>query len=141
MWDEQCAGEAANDCADACTECAANDCCQVHEPGGCTRSACEDCVCETDGPCCSGGVWDQQCSNEAATTCADACACTVTAPCAGDCDNDGQVTVNNLITAVNIALGNASLDTCTAIDTDGSGDVTVNELIQAVNAALNGCPA
>jgi len=61
--------------------------------------------------------------------------------CAGDCGGDGEVTVNELILGVNIALGNASLDECASFDTDGSGDVTVNELIAAVNSALNSCPA
>jgi hypothetical protein len=51
------------------------------------------------------------------------------------------VTVNNLITAVNIALGALPISDCAAIDADSDGDVTVSELIQAVNAALTGCPA
>ena len=63
-----------------------------------------------------------------------------TAPvCTGDCDGSGDVTVNELITMVNIALGNAALSACTAGDADGSGDITINEIIAAVNNALNGC--
>jgi len=61
------------------------------------------------------------------------------ATCAGDCGGDGEVTVNELVLGVNIALGNQSLDQCSSFDTDGSGDVTVNELIAAVNSALNSC--
>jgi hypothetical protein len=60
--------------------------------------------------------------------------------CVGDCDGSGDVTVNELIIMVNIALGNAPLSACTAGDADHSGDITVNEIIAAVNNALNGCP-
>ena len=59
--------------------------------------------------------------------------------CAGDCNGDGMVPVNELITGVNIALGNAAVDACPAFDRDGNGQVAVNELIAAVNAALSGC--
>jgi hypothetical protein len=62
------------------------------------------------------------------------------APCVGDCDGDGQVTVNELITMVNILLGNTPLSACMAGDADGSGDITINEIIAAVNNALDGCP-
>jgi hypothetical protein len=61
--------------------------------------------------------------------------------CVGDCDGSVDVTVNELITMVNIALGNAPLSTCTAGDVDGSGDITVNEIIAAVGFALTSCPA
>src|SRR5262249_10538905 len=61
------------------------------------------------------------------------------AGCPGDCGNDGEVTVNELVLGVNIALDNAPLDQCQAFDTDGSGDVTINEIIAAVSSALNGC--
>lgn len=61
--------------------------------------------------------------------------------CAGDCDGNGQVSINELIRGVNIALGSAALDDCAVFDVDGNGQVAVNELIAAVNAALAGCPA
>jgi len=61
--------------------------------------------------------------------------------CTGDCDSSSAVTVNELVTLVNIALGNTPLSTCTAGDADGSGDITINEVIAATNNALNGCPA
>ena len=63
------------------------------------------------------------------------------AGCVGDCSGDGQVLVNELITGVNIALGNQPVSTCPAFDADHSGMVEINELIAAVNNALNGCPA
>lgn len=61
------------------------------------------------------------------------------AQCVGDCNTDGEVTINELILGVNIALGSAPLTDCAVFDADASGDVTVNELIAAVNNALNGC--
>ena len=63
------------------------------------------------------------------------------ADCAGDCNGDGQVSINELIQGVNIALGNAAASTCVAFDRDDNGQVTVNELIAGVNSALGGCPA
>jgi hypothetical protein len=62
-------------------------------------------------------------------------------PCVGDCNGDHQVTVNELIQMVNIALGNAPLSACPVGDADGSGDITVNEIIRAVGYALTNCPA
>lgn len=62
-------------------------------------------------------------------------------PCFGDCNGNGEVTVDELITGVNIALGAAPLGSCPRFDTDGNGMVTVDELVAAVNAALNGCIA
>ena len=61
--------------------------------------------------------------------------------CVGDCKGDGQVTVNELIAMVNIALGTAPLSTCTAGDANGDGEITINEIIAGVNNALNGCSA
>jgi cysteine-rich repeat protein len=63
------------------------------------------------------------------------------AACTGDCNGDGDVTVNELIAMVNIALGNADLSTCAVGDANGSGDLTINEIIAGVNNALNGCTA
>jgi len=61
------------------------------------------------------------------------------AACPGDCGGDGEVTVNELVLGVNIALGATAIEQCPSFDGDGSNDVTINELIAAVNAALNGC--
>jgi len=59
--------------------------------------------------------------------------------CTGDCNQDGTVAIDELIKAVNIALGGAALDVCTAADRNGNGTVTIDELLAAVNAALGGC--
>jgi hypothetical protein len=64
----------------------------------------------------------------------------VVAACAGDCSADGEVTVDELVLGVNIALGNTALSQCRSFDSSGDGEVTVDELIGAVNSALTGCP-
>ena len=62
------------------------------------------------------------------------------AACPGDCDASGSVTVNELITLVNIALGDTALTSCPAGDADGDGRMAVNELVAAVVHVLDGCP-
>lgn len=61
------------------------------------------------------------------------------AACSGDCGSDGEVTVDELIVAVNIALGVAPASRCVSVDTSGDGEVTVDEVIAAVSQALVGC--
>jgi len=67
---------------------------------------------------------------------------TVTAgvPCAGDCDGSGEVTIGELITLVNIALGSRPVSACPAGDVNSDGTIAINEIIAAVGNALNGCP-
>jgi hypothetical protein len=60
--------------------------------------------------------------------------------CGGDCNCDFLVTVDEIITGVNIALGSAGVAVCPELDRDGSGTVTVDEIVTALNNALNGCP-
>jgi hypothetical protein len=60
--------------------------------------------------------------------------------CAGDCDGSGRVTVDDLILAVNIALGQQLLGRCRSLDADHDGVIAINELIRAVAYALDGCP-
>ena len=59
--------------------------------------------------------------------------------CAGDCGGDGAVTIDDLVRAVRIALGESPVDQCAAADRDGNGTVSIDDLIAAVNAALSGC--
>ena len=59
--------------------------------------------------------------------------------CPGDCAGDGVVTISDLVLAVNVALGSATVSECPAADRNGNGQVEINELIAAVNAALGGC--
>ncbi len=58
--------------------------------------------------------------------------------CVGDCNNDGAVTIDELITLVNIALGTAQPSACPHGIPSGA-EVDVALIIQAVNAALIGC--
>jgi hypothetical protein len=62
-------------------------------------------------------------------------------PGAGDCDGSGSVTVDEIITLVQVALGNKHVSDCTnglpAYATDADVDVTL--IIQAVDSALNTC--
>jgi outer membrane protein assembly factor BamB len=59
--------------------------------------------------------------------------------CAGDCNGDGTVTIDELLRAVRIALNDASVDTCDAADNNLDGKVTVDDLVLAVGKALQGC--
>lgn len=59
--------------------------------------------------------------------------------CAGDCDSDGQVTVDELLRGVSIVLGQLPPANCPAFDAGGDGAVTVDEIVLAVNNALGGC--
>ena len=59
--------------------------------------------------------------------------------CLGDCNGDGEVSVDEIITAVNIALGTRPVDDCRAADGNLDQQVTVEEIVTAVNNALVGC--
>jgi hypothetical protein len=60
-------------------------------------------------------------------------------PCSGDCDGNGQVTVDELLRGIGIVLGQGEAAGCTAFDVSGDGVVTVDEIVLAVNVALHGC--
>ena len=60
--------------------------------------------------------------------------------CVGDCGDDGQVTISDLIRGVNITLGLLPVSNCPAF-ANMQGMVTIAELIRGVNNTLNGCPA
>ncbi len=64
---------------------------------------------------------------------------TPTLICAGDCNHDGVVTVDELLIGIEIALGDAQLDACPPFDLNRDGSVTIDEILSAVEAALNGC--
>jgi hypothetical protein len=59
--------------------------------------------------------------------------------CVGDCALDGQVTVDEVVTGVSIALGQRPMGDCIKMDRNGDGQVTVDEIVVSINAALNGC--
>jgi Ca2+-binding EF-hand superfamily protein len=60
--------------------------------------------------------------------------------CTADCNADGTVAINELLRAVNIALGEAPLASCERADRDENGDVGINELINGVSKGLMACP-
>jgi hypothetical protein len=62
---------------------------------------------------------------DSSTATATASATSTVVACAGDCDGSDQVTINELVTAVNAALGNAML--------------SADNRFLAVNRALAGC--
>lgn len=61
--------------------------------------------------------------------------------CEGDCASDGEVTVDDVVKLIQIALGNVALTACEPGDSNGDQQVTVEEIVRAVNNALAGCPA
>ena len=62
-------------------------------------------------------------------------------PCAGDCNANHEVSIDELVLGVAVALGNEPVDRCLLLDRDGSRMVEINELVAAVAHALNGCAA
>lgn len=60
--------------------------------------------------------------------------------CVGDCHANGQVTIDELVTLVRIAIGSTSMSACDIGDVNHDGQITVNEIVTAVNLALEGCP-
>lgn len=63
------------------------------------------------------------------------------ADCAGNCDGDAAVTVDELLRAVAIALERRPVTDCAAADRDADRRVTADELVGAVRVALDGCDA
>ena len=109
-------------------------------------------------PTCPSGIdpFPPKCSVGQVLTCNDApcgggCSCatrtTVPTPsagaCVGDCNGDGVVAINELITGVNIELGTAPLNTCPAFAFDCGQPLAVLPgiccAIDAVNNSLEGC--
>lgn len=54
----------------------------------------------------------------------------------GDCNDDAEVTVDEVVVGIAIALQRLELDDCEAIDFDGNGVVTIDELVRAVAGTL-----
>ncbi|GIW45938.1 MAG: hypothetical protein KatS3mg077_3220 [Candidatus Binatia bacterium] len=60
-------------------------------------------------------------------------------PCFADCNADGSVSIDEIVHAVNVALGTMNPLRCLAADQTGDGAVTVDELVRAVGDLLSGC--
>src|SRR5262245_53598163 len=59
--------------------------------------------------------------------------------CVGDCDGDGTVTIDEILTMVNVALDALPSTACEAGDANHDSLITVDEVLAAVNNALTGC--
>jgi hypothetical protein len=60
-------------------------------------------------------------------------------PCRGDCDGNGEVTIDELVMARLILLEMLPASSCPAADADRDGTVTVDEIVSGVQQALQGC--
>ena len=60
-------------------------------------------------------------------------------PCPGDCNDDGHVTIDELVTGVDIVLGSAATDRCALLDVNEDQRGAIDELITAVRNAIEGC--
>src|SRR5262249_1447752 len=61
-------------------------------------------------------------------------------PCVCDCNQSQNVSIDELVRCVGIALGRFPIESCPAIDPNHQGVVTINALVAAVNNFLYGCP-
>jgi hypothetical protein len=59
--------------------------------------------------------------------------------CVGDCDRNGCITINELITGVSIALGRKPIEDCLPFNPNWDERVAINELVQGVDNALHAC--
>jgi hypothetical protein len=59
--------------------------------------------------------------------------------CPGDCDGNGRVTVDELVVAVNIALGLEDFEVCANLDQDEDEAVSITELVSAARNGIEGC--
>jgi hypothetical protein len=60
-------------------------------------------------------------------------------PCFGDCNTDGRVSIDELVLAVDIALGLLPVDQCEELDQEGDDEITIDEVVFAVVSAVFGC--
>lgn len=61
--------------------------------------------------------------------------------CVGDCDSNGAVSIAELVTGVNIALANETLERCPGFNANHDGALQINELLRAVLSSVQGCRA
>jgi hypothetical protein len=90
----------------------------------------QTCVPVTGQPPCSAGSTSQVVISDGAIDVQGGCRCI------GDCSGDGEVTIEELLVMVNIALEIQQVTACPCGDADSSGGIDVGEIIQAVNFAL-----
>lgn len=59
--------------------------------------------------------------------------------CPGDCNNDRAVTIDELVTGVNVALERVDSCVCVRSDVDHDGTVSISEIVTAVDMLLREC--
>jgi hypothetical protein len=62
------------------------------------------------------------------------------AVCGGGCSAGDEVTVEEIVLGIGIALGTGSAASCNAIDSNKNSRVTIHEILTAVNNVFSGCP-
>jgi N-acetylneuraminic acid mutarotase len=60
--------------------------------------------------------------------------------CAGDCDGNRRVVIDELLTGIGIVFGQRELEECEAFDKDQDLQVGIEELVAGAGALLRGCP-
>jgi hypothetical protein len=58
-------------------------------------------------------------------------------PCPGDCNDDGIITINEMVRSVAIVMNRVPTETCDAFGADHAG---VDTLVRSVRYSLRGCP-
>jgi hypothetical protein len=121
------------------TETPNGDCCHEHSSEGCVEALpqrqCAHCV-GSHFDSCTGSTWSNCCviAAKAPEFCQKNCLCPF---CDGDCNFDGVTHVDELVTMINIALGQGG--TCYLGDLNGDRQITIDEIVKAVDKALHGC--
>lgn len=64
---------------------------------------------------------------------------TVKPACTGDCNNDGQVRIQEVILSINLAMGKQPTECCPNADGNRDGRVTISEVQQVIRNATKGC--
>jgi len=59
--------------------------------------------------------------------------------CVGDCNDNGSVHLDDLVTLVDLGLGHRSANPCPIGDRNHDSLITINEILTAVNRAVSGC--
>jgi photosystem II stability/assembly factor-like uncharacterized protein len=59
--------------------------------------------------------------------------------CGGDCDGNGAVAIDELVTIVAVAMGGQPITACAAADMANDGRMGIGDIVGAVEHALRGC--
>ena len=74
-----------------------------------------------------------------AALCALAPRASVAQTCAGDCNGDGQVSVDEMIVAANVVLGTLDVRACPGIASGSDGAARIDDAVAAVRGSLGQC--